>query len=149
MDEETTKKQQKAPFKNLPGFYQDILGSLMIVFSSSHESMRFFAARDLAGYVDALLRYTRAYDLYPDHNQDKSFGQMATEAREGIDQAITLYREGGSPGSALLELGKATDNLKEIIILREMISEGYELRHANPLNSSSLEAQSTNYRRVE
>lgn len=142
---------KKKSFTNLPGFYQDILGSLLIVFSSSHESIRFNVARDLAGYVEGFLRYSRAYDHYPEYSSEKTFGEMATQAKEDIDKAVVQYREGGSPGMALQLLGQATDSLKQIIIMRRMISEGFEIHRTNPLASSSLEEEtiSSNYRRVE
>lgn len=151
MINENTENKKKS-FTTLPGFYQDILGSLLIVFSSSHESIRFNVARDLAGYVEGFLRYTRAYDLHPEYNTEITFGQMATRARVDIDEATVQYREGGSPGTALQLLGQATDNLKQIIIMRRMISEGFELHRSNPLATSSLEEETTissNYRKVE
>lgn len=151
MVDETPAEERKS-FKTLPGFYQDILGSLLIVFSSSHESIRFNIARDLAGYVESLLRYTRSYDYSPEYDDTTTFGKMAEKARLDIDSATLLYREGGSPGTALQKLGAATDSLKQIIIMRRMISEGFEIRRTNPLASSSLEGDSggsSNYRRVE
>lgn len=151
MVDKSEEKTDKKDFKTLPGFYQDIIGSLLIVFSSSHESMRFNVARDLVGFVDALLKFTRAHDLRPDNDAEKTFGEMVEDARVNIDNALQLYRDGGSPGESLVKLGQATDSLKQIIVLREMISEGFEIRRTNPLNSSSLEGdtESTNYRKIE
>lgn len=150
MTENNTTKTPKT-ISNLPDFWQDILGGLLVAYASSHESMRFIIARDLAGFVRSLLLYANAYELpcKKHKTEDTTYGKLADDAITKINNALLLYRDGGSPGAALIELGDATDNLKEIIICREMIKEGFELR-SDPLGAQNLESdiQSKNYRRI-
>lgn len=147
MEEKETKTKEKS-FSNLPDIYQNILGSLLVAYSSSHEAMRFNVARDMAGFVNALIIFSKAKDLKA-KNSEMTYGEMVKEATTEIDDALILYRDGGDAGAALVLLGKATDTLKRIIITREMIKEGFEV-YSNPLGTQSLErdTQSKNYRRV-
>lgn len=147
MEEKETKTKEKS-FSNLPDIYQNILGSLLVAYSSSHEAMRFNVARDMAGFVNALIIFSKAKDLKA-KNSEMTYGDMVKEATTEIDDALILYRDGGDAGAALVLLGKATDTLKRIIITREMIKEGFEV-YSNPLGTQSLErdTQSKNYRRL-
>lgn len=147
MEEKETKTKEKS-FSNLPDIYQNILGSLLVAYSSSHEAMRFNVARDMAGFVNALIIFSKAKDLKA-KNSEMTYGEMVKEATTEIDDALILYRDGGDAGAALVLLGKATDTLKRIIITREMIKEGFEV-YSNPLGTQSLErdTQSKNYRRL-
>lgn len=147
MEEKETKTKEKS-FSNLPDIYQNILGSLLVAYSSSHEAMRFNVARDMAGFVNALIIFSKAKDLKA-KNSEMTYGEMVEEATTEIDDALILYRDGGDAGAALVLLGKATDTLKRIIITREMIKEGFEV-YSNPLGTQSLErdTQSKNYRRL-
>lgn len=148
MDEKETKTKEKT-ISTLPDIYQNILGSLLVAFSSSHEAMRFNVARDLAGFVSALVIYSNVKDKKSKCRPDKTYGDLANEATGQIDDALILYRDGGDAGQSLVLLGKATDTLKEIIITRNMIKEGFDV-YSNPLGTQSLErdTQSKNYRRV-
>ena len=145
---EKTEDKPKKPFKTCPGFYQDILGSLLVAYATTAEEMRFIIARDICGYVPALLRYTRAYDMITDSNPETTFGDMSAKATDAVNDAITYYKAGDT-STALIMLGTAMDSLKQIIITREMIAEGYEIR-SRPFASSSLadDTESNNYRRV-
>lgn len=136
-------------FKNIPPFYQDMIGSLLILFSNVPEPTRFICARDICGYVEAILYFTRATNDACKYNQDTTYIKDLQKAREDIDAATYLYRGGGDAAEALEKLGAATDTMKKIIVCREMISEDFELR-SNPLSSQSLEADvsSRNYRSV-
>lgn len=147
MEEKETKNKEK-PISHLPDIYQNILGSLLVAYSSSHEAMRFNVARDMAGFVNALIIFSKAKDLKA-KNSEMTYGEMVKEATTEIDDALILYRDGGDAGAALVLLGKATDTLKRIIITREMIKEGFEV-YSNPLGTQSLErdTQSKNYRRL-
>lgn len=147
MEEKETKNKEK-PISHLPDIYQNILGSLLVAYSSSHEAMRFNVARDMAGFVNALIIFSKAKDLKA-KNSEMTYGEMVKEATTEIDEALILYRDGGDAGAALVLLGKATDTLKRIIITREMIKEGFEV-YSNPLGTQSLErdTQSKNYRRL-
>lgn len=147
MEEKEIKNKEK-PISHLPDIYQNILGSLLVAYSSSHEAMRFNVARDMAGFVNALIIFSKAKDLKA-KNSEMTYGEMVKEATTEIDDALILYRDGGDAGAALVLLGKATDTLKRIIITREMIKEGFEV-YSNPLGTQSLErdTQSKNYRRL-
>lgn len=134
-------------FKNIPPFYQDLIGSLLIMFSNVPEPTRFICARDICGYIEAILYFTKAGKDACKYNPETTYMADLEIARQNIDEATYLYREGGAAAEALKRLGLATDILKKIIVCREMISEDYEMR-SNPLNSQSLadDVQSRNYR---
>ena len=147
MEEKNTTNKEK-PISTLPEIYQNILGSLLVAYSSSHEAMRFNVARDLAGFVNALIIFSKVKDTKAKYS-DKTYGELIEKATSQIDNALLIYRDGGDAGAALVLLGEATDTLKRIIITREMIKEGFEV-YSNPLGTQTLErdTQSKNYRRV-
>lgn len=141
-------KGKTKPFKTIPRFYQDLIGSILIMYSNVPESSRFQVARDLYGYVESMLLFTKAIDL-KSKGDEKTYRGQLEEAKDMLSEAIALYREGGSVSDSILKLYDAVDILKRIIVLREMIAEEYEIR-SNPLSSMNLEEdiQSKNYRAI-
>ena len=147
MDEKVEQPKQKKSFKPIPQFWQDMIGSALILYSTVTEPARFGVAQDVLGYVDAIIHYTRA--KYDKNVTEKTYAEDIEEARKSLTYAITQYRDGGNAADALISLGSAMDLLKKIIISRDMIAEGYDIR-SNPLGSQSLadDIQSKNYRKV-
>lgn len=149
VEEVADTKTQKKKFKRVEPFYQDMLGSLLIMFSNMPVSLRFHVALDLYGYVDSLLLETGARNTKTKNNKERIYSQDIEDAKSNLDLALAEYMDGGSASSGVLHLYEAVDILKQIIITRGMISEDFEFR-SNPLGSASLEedTMSKNYRNI-
>lgn len=148
VEEATETKTRKKTYKKVEPFYQDMLGSLLIMFSNMPVSLRFQVALDLYGYVDSLLLDTGAKEMQT-KTKERTYGQAIDDAKSSLDTALAEYMDGGSASQAVQHLYEAVDILKQIIITRNMISEDFELR-SNPLGSASLEddMMSKNYRKI-
>lgn len=138
---QTEKKSQK----KIPNFYRDMIASLLVMYSSSQEAVRYIIAQDIHGYVLALMQYT---DKLAEVLDEKTYGELLLESKNNLTSAINYMKlNETSEGQRLL--GESMEILKKLIIQNHIVVDGF-VQMNNPLASASLGAapESTNFKPI-
>lgn len=131
---ETIEKQKN--YRKQPRFYGELMGGLLVAYSSSSESARYIIASDILGYVNAALIYTKKIDGLFD--EKTTYKDLMKSLFETLQSAITYFKSGESATSSQM-LNRVIDTLKVVIMCEYMVAENWE-HTANPLGTSSVDA---------
>lgn len=128
-------EQAPKKYKKQPRFYQDLLGGLLVSYSSSSEPARYIIASDILGYVRASLIFVKKIDN--EYEKDKPYKELMAELFAKLQSAISYFK-GGESSISIQMLNEVVDTLKIIIMTESLVSETWE-HTANPLGTSSVE----------
>lgn len=128
-------EQTERKYKKQPRFYQDLLGGLLVAYSSSSESARYIIAPDILGYVRASLIFTKKIEKK--YDGEKTYKDVIDEMYVKLQSAVSYWKAGDSTTSSPL-LTDVIDTLKIIIMVESLVSEMWE-HTSNPLGTSSVE----------
>lgn len=142
------KEEEKKNTRKLPSFYSDIIGALLISFSTSPEQMRYIVACDLFGYIDSAIRYCKITKVV-DEVSGKSYSELLNESLIVLNTAVQQYKTGEIYlGNEYLH--QVMNILKRIIIENQMITPGWSYV-SNPLGTASVEqdrVQNSRYKEI-
>lgn len=142
------KDESKKNTRKLPSLYSDIIGALLISFSTSAEPMRYIVACDLFGYVNSAINYCRLKDVV-DSDSGKSYSVLMVESLNVLNAAVQQFKTGEIyMGNEYLH--QVMNILKQIIIDNNLISPGWSYV-SNPLGTASVDldrVQNSRYKEI-
>lgn len=129
------KNKNTINYKKQPRFYGELMGGLLVAYSSSSEASRYIIASDILGYVKASLIYTKKIDNKFDDEQN--YKELMDSLFETLQSAISYFKAGESAASNQ-SLNTVVDTLKIIIMTENLVAENWE-HTANPLGTANVE----------
>lgn len=141
-------KNAENKYRKIPGFYSDLMGALLISYSTSPEQMRYIVACDLYGYVNASLIYSKKITKV-DSTSKKEYSSLMESCLSDLNNAVMNFKTTDTfTGNEYLN--RAMNVLKQIIMDNDMVSTNWSYV-SNPLGTASVDqdrVQNTRYKEI-